>query len=148
MCDTFSIDLSEFEQIFGSNEAMFAIWDTDNNGLINALELFAGLIIFADSKFEEKARFLFDLFDFNEMNSLSLLDLEFLLLSCANAAFKLMQVNAEVNEEEVAAFLNNYFAEEARVNISQMLKWCVKTPEVGQFFTLIKAEPPELKGPP
>ena len=69
---------------------MFQIWDTDNNGLINALELFSGLIIFADSKFEEKARFLFDLFDFNEMNSLSLLDLEFLILSCANAAFKLM----------------------------------------------------------
>jgi hypothetical protein len=40
--------------------------------LINALELFSGLIIFAESKFEEKARFLFDLFDFNELNSLSL----------------------------------------------------------------------------
>jgi hypothetical protein len=42
------------------------------NRLINALELFSGLIIFAESKFEEKARFLFDLFDFNELNSLSL----------------------------------------------------------------------------
>lgn len=40
--------------------------------LINALELFSGLIIFAESNFEEKARFLFDLFDFNELNSLSL----------------------------------------------------------------------------
>ena len=89
--------------------------------------MFSGLIIFADSKFEEKARFLFDLFDFNEMNSLSLLDLEFLILSCANASFKLMQVNAEVNEEEISQFLNNYFAEDTRINISQMLKWCVKT---------------------
>lgn len=42
------------------------------NRLINALELFSGLIIFAESNFEEKARFLFDLFDFNELNSLSL----------------------------------------------------------------------------
>ena len=60
--------------------------------LINALELFSGLIIFAESKFEEKARFLFDLFDFNELNSLSLIDLEFLLLSCANATFKILQI--------------------------------------------------------
>ena len=82
---------------------MFQIWDTDNNGyarmnyknlfrLINALELFSGLIIFAESKFEEKARFLFDLFDFNELNSLSLIDLEFLLLSCANATYKILGI--------------------------------------------------------
>ena len=80
---------------------MFQIWDTDNNGfityffilrLINALELFSGLIIFAESKFEEKARFLFDLFDFNELNSLSLIDLEFLLLSCANATYKIIGI--------------------------------------------------------
>jgi microtubule-associated protein-like 5 len=82
------------------------------------LELFSGLIIFAESKFEEKARFLFDLFDFNELNSLSLIDLEFLLVSCANATFKIQAVNAEVNEEEISAFLNNYFAEDTRVNIS------------------------------
>lgn len=32
------------------------IWDTDNNGLIDALELFSGLILFSESKFEEKIR--------------------------------------------------------------------------------------------
>ena len=32
-------------------------------GLIDALEIFAGLIIFSDSKAEDKIRFLFDLFD-------------------------------------------------------------------------------------
>jgi hypothetical protein len=34
----------------------FNIWDTDGNGLIDALELFSGLIIFSDAKFEEKIR--------------------------------------------------------------------------------------------
>ena len=56
ICDNFSIDLTEFEQIFASNETSFVIWDTDNNGLIDSLELFAGLIIFSDSKFEDKFR--------------------------------------------------------------------------------------------
>ncbi|CAD8183513.1 unnamed protein product [Paramecium pentaurelia] len=145
VCDTFSIDLTEFEQIFGSNETMFQIWDTDNNGLINALELFSGLIIFAESNFEEKARFLFDLFDFNELNSLSLIDLDFMLLSCANATFKIMQINNEVNEEEISDFLSNFFSDNQRVNISQFLKWCVKTDEIRQFLQLIKKEAPELK---
>lgn len=56
ICDGFSIDLTEFEQIFGSNETSFAIWDTDNNGMIDALELFSGLVIYAEAKFEEKIR--------------------------------------------------------------------------------------------
>ena len=67
ICDNFAINLTEFENIFASNEATFAIWDSDNNGkcanltyvylgLIDALELFAGLIVFADSKAEDKIR--------------------------------------------------------------------------------------------
>jgi len=108
------------------------------HSLINALELFSGLIIFAESKFEEKARFLFDLFDFNELNSLSLIDLEFLLLSCANATYKILNIQVEVNEEEISEFLNNFFAEDTRVNVSQLLKWCVKTKEIFEFFQYIK----------
>lgn len=60
---------------------MFQIWDTNNNGLINALELFSGLIVFAESNFEEKARFLFDLFDFNELNSLNLVFFDEIIFS-------------------------------------------------------------------
>jgi len=67
ICDNFAMNLTEFETIFTHTEKTFAFWDTDNNGLIDALELFSGLIIFADSKSEEKLRFLFDLFDFNEI---------------------------------------------------------------------------------
>ena len=77
ICDNFAVNLTEFETIFSSNEATFAIWDTDNNGLVDAMEVFAGLIMFADSKAEDKIRFLFDLFDFNEIQTISLMDLEF-----------------------------------------------------------------------
>jgi hypothetical protein len=34
ICDNFSIDLNEFEHIFGVKETF---WDTDNNGLIDSL---------------------------------------------------------------------------------------------------------------
>ncbi len=67
ICDNFAINLTEFENIFSSNEATFAIWDADNNGnhffsiilytgLIDALELFSGIIIFSDSKADDKIR--------------------------------------------------------------------------------------------
>lgn len=56
ICDNFSMDLSEFEHIFGSGESAFVIWDTDNNGLIDSLELFSGITLFSDTKIEDKIR--------------------------------------------------------------------------------------------
>lgn len=50
------MDLSEFEHIFGASESAFVIWDTDNNGLIDSLELFSGITLFSDTKFEDKIR--------------------------------------------------------------------------------------------
>jgi hypothetical protein len=56
VCDAFSINLTEFEQIFSLTETTFNVFDTDHNGLIDALELFSGMILFADAKAEEKIR--------------------------------------------------------------------------------------------
>lgn len=92
VCDNFAINLTEFESIFQSNKATFGIFDTDNNGLIDALEIFSGIIIFSDSKAEEKIRFLFDLFDFNEIQSVSLMDLEFLIQSVLVASSKMFNL--------------------------------------------------------
>ncbi len=50
------MDLTEFEHIFGAGESAFVIWDTDNNGLIDSLELFSGICIFSDTKFDDKIR--------------------------------------------------------------------------------------------
>ena len=40
--------------------------DTDGNGLIDVIEIFSIMAIFSDSRLEDRIRFLFDLFDFNE----------------------------------------------------------------------------------
>lgn len=65
---------------------------------------------------------LFDLFDFNELNSLSLIDLEFMFISCCNATYKIFGSNSEVVEEEISTFLGNFYTEDSRINISQLLK--------------------------
>ena len=56
------MDLSEFEHIFGTGESAFVIWDTDNNGLIDSLELFSGITLFSDTKIEDKIRCKIDFF--------------------------------------------------------------------------------------
>lgn len=116
--------------------------------MIDALELFSGLILFSEAKFEDKLRFLFDIFDFNELNSLSIIDLEFMMISCCNATFKILGLSeSEVNEEDITEFLGKNFNDDSRVNISQMLKWCAKTPEIRDYMVKIKKLPPENKNP-
>ena len=41
------------------------MFDTDNDGLIDGLELFLGLIILSPCDPRDKIRFIFELFDFN-----------------------------------------------------------------------------------
>ena len=85
------MDLTEFHHIFGDPDS-FVIWDTDKNGLIDALELFAGLVIFSNSKFEDKIRFLFEIFDLNENNSISVTDFEFMMYSVISSTFKICEI--------------------------------------------------------
>lgn len=128
ICANFAIDLREFEQIFGKDEG-FNVWDEDKNGLIDALELFSGLILFSEAKFEDKIRckqnltwVLFDLFDFNELNSLSMIDVEFMLNCCISSTYKIHSITTELNEEELAKFVKDNFEDDSRINISQLIK--------------------------
>ena len=65
LSDTFAVSLKEFQQIFSMNEAVFSVWDTDSNGLIDCIEFFTGMIVFSNARVEDKLRFLIELFDFN-----------------------------------------------------------------------------------
>lgn len=144
VCDNFAINLTEFESIFQSNKATFGIFDTDNNGLIDALEIFSGIIIFSDSKAEEKIRFLFDLFDFNEIQSVSLMDLEFLIQSVLVASSKMFNLGQEISDLEIAQLVRKNFQEGARITLPQLLVWCSKTSEVQLYFTKFRLDGPNM----
>ena len=148
VCDNFSIDLIEFEQIFGANESSFVVWDVDKNGLIDSLELFSGLILFSDSKFDDKIRFLFDVFDLNELNSLAPIDIEFMINSCISSTFKIFGVKQEVVVEDIVQFVAKNFAEHLRVNITELIKFCSDNEEVKKFFVIIKKEPEDIPNGP
>jgi hypothetical protein len=121
--------LTEFEHIFGIGESTFVIWDTDNNGLVDSLELFSGISIFSDTKFDDKVRcttainiVLFDIFDFNEVDMLSPVDLEFMLYCCISAAYKVFSINNEIDSGELATFVGNKFANSSKITVADLIK--------------------------
>jgi hypothetical protein len=100
-------------------------------GLIDALELFAGIITFSDSKAEDKIRckkfqadslVLFDLFDFNEIQSLSLMDLEFCVQCVLVSTGKIFGVAEDVSDMDVTNMMRTSFPEGGRITINQILR--------------------------
>ena len=61
------------------------------------------------------------------------------------STYKIFAIITEINEEDIAKFVMGYFLEDVRINISQLLKWCNKTSEIHDFFTIIKRDAPQLK---
>lgn len=66
ICEGFTISIPEYTQIFGASQLSFAVWDSRGRGKVDAIEMFAGLVVFSRMRYEQKIKFLFEMFDFNE----------------------------------------------------------------------------------
>ncbi|KAJ0396700.1 hypothetical protein ATCC90586_008195 [Pythium insidiosum] len=64
-----------------SSKEIFRVLDTNKDGRIDGLEFLAALICVCRASFEDKARFAFELFDFNTNGSLSVTELALLMKS-------------------------------------------------------------------
>ncbi|KAK1931597.1 Echinoderm microtubule-associated protein-like 5 [Phytophthora citrophthora] len=84
----FAVTASQFESLLllkipesvGVDE-IFEVLDNNRDGRVDGLELLAALACVCRATFEDKARFTFDLFDFNHNGSLSLAELALLMKS-------------------------------------------------------------------
>jgi len=71
----FELDFPCFQQLFPGMAqaelvAAFSLWDTEGTGVVDALELLAGLITLAEASWGAKIRALFALFDFDDSGGL------------------------------------------------------------------------------
>lgn len=64
--------------------------------------LFIFFITLTNNNNKKKKKVLFDLFDFNELESLSSVDIEFMIYSCLSATYKIFSISTELNIEELA----------------------------------------------
>ena len=125
--------------------------------MIDAIEFFVVLVIFSNSRIEDKIRcnfsnfiitVLFEFFDFNEQNYLEESDIQFCVHSCIHSSFKIFAVGGvsatadkEYGEEafeRMMKLIKEAFPEGMKVTISDMLKWSVGTLEIKEFFSYIE----------
>ena len=143
ICESFSINFTEFEQIFGNfkNQNEFYLWDTDLNGVIDSFELFCGLILFSDCATEDKIKCLFELFDFNHSQSLAFYDLSFMIESCISSCFKMHKLGIEIPSREIEQYLSGFFFQGVRTKFNELMHFANNSQEVKKFFKFFKINP-------
>ena len=147
LCESFAVSLKEFEQIFCMSEAVFSVWDTDSNGLIDCIEFFTAMIVFSDARIEDKLRFLLDIFDFNENGYLTEIELHFLAFNVLTATAKVFGVEIETpsfpNSNGNAAYntfndlLRMTFPKNPMIGSKELIRWVTESPDLREFFSFV-----------
>jgi len=81
---------------------------------------------------------LFSIFDFNEIKSLSFIDVEVIALNVCNSAYKILNKNGKVNENEIADWLMSYLPKKERIKITQLYYFCMSNTEILSFSKSMK----------
>jgi WD40 repeat protein len=136
-CSKFTINQTEFKEIFGSDDLYFEIWDPNQTGIIDGLELFTGIILLAKINFEDQIKFLFDLYDFNELNSLSQADIELLAKLVISSLFKIFKLRFDPEVDEIFQVISRLAEGKNRMNFSQIHNFFLHAQEVHELYTNI-----------
>ena len=115
--------------------------------------MFTGLILFSDERAEDKLKgsfylAIFELFDFNEIRSISKTDLEFLLYSCISAGLKIYGYADECPKDTIIHELVINSLSGSRVTLSDLLHFCAFSEEVSSFLSFFKLIGLSLPKPP
>lgn len=65
---------------------------------------------------------LFDIFDFNEMDMLTAIDVEFMLYCCISATFKIFSISGEIETTELAAYIKEKFHNPERITVAELIR--------------------------
>lgn len=135
VCDTFVIRKDQFSLIFGSEDKL-GLWE--NSETVNALEVFCGLIYYSSGdNFKLKLKFLFALFDFNEIKSISIVDLEYMILSILNFTYKVLgKVNTKADELKLVDWIVKFMNPRKRIGINKLYTFCCNSVEVREFLLI------------
>lgn len=137
---TFALDTYEFAMIFKHDA--FAIWDTDHNGLVDALEIFTCLALFADTRFDDRIRcksnaVIFSLFDFNNEDALARNELELMLVVTLRSLCKAMSVVEADDMREARERVLHAFNVNLKLSfreVYEFLQSCEETQQLIEFL--------------
>jgi echinoderm microtubule-associated protein-like 6 len=146
ICETLVRDMMcEREELDEMVERLFQVMDSDENGLIDALELMATFAMFSGMSLESKAEFSFNVFDFDESKVMSIDEICLMfkqaLCGAAKVTASMPPPEAEVSkiaEEVFRKFERTYDEHVSRV---ECVEFCMSCPEVHSWMSHYDTSP-------
>ncbi len=80
------------------------------------------------------------MFDFNEMEYLEQVELEFMMVCVVNAAYKIFGITTEPANEEIEDFVRELFFETNKITVAELIKKSKETKKIQEFFEIIKGD--------
>ncbi|KAL7994422.1 putative EH domain, EF-hand domain pair, WD40/YVTN repeat-like-containing domain superfamily [Plasmopara halstedii] len=131
-----SLDIYAHDEMDQLSGALFTALDTDENGLVDALEFLGTMAMISAMSTSQKLTFVYNCYDFNETGQLSLDELTLAFKSTLTGLCKLCQ-DVSCPTEHVLENLARYALqkahkadEDAFLSLSEFLNFCNSTPEV------------------
>lgn len=149
LCETFTMSINDMKQIcaFQDTESVFNNLDSTGNGLIDAIELFTLLAIYSDSRLEDRLRFIFDLYDFNEKGVLEEVDLHFMIYTSLQGIVKVHNILSEAVENQPSAgntvyyqllqLMKQNFEKNFKINCNMFIMWQQEANMLKEFFEIV-----------
>ena len=104
------------------------------------MQLFWVLCIYSEGKIEDKARFLYDMFNFNSEQSILPLNFEFMLTNWAHGIWKLYNIQTEIQQDnqsgvikELQDLVKESYLEDAEITLKEVIEWG-KSDSLGGFL--------------
>ncbi len=149
--NTGGIELSpKSSQPLPEPDELFPLWDTDQNGLTDVLEILGALILLSHSNFDAKLSAVFELFDFDGNDSWNSDEMTIAVKSCVMGLCKVTGLVGtgsstggdgqaasthgpsaiELDKIATEAFHSADILKDGKITRHELLQWCVCTPKV------------------
>lgn len=83
---------------------------------------------------------LFDMFDFNEVDYLELIEVEFMIFCVCSASFKIFTISNEISSDEIEDFAEGLFQDATKITVADLIKKCKENKKILEFLEVIKLE--------
>jgi len=149
----FAIVATQFETLMGIKpevsayvdiQTLFEVLDNDNDGRIDGLEFLGGVGLICRGSLEDKARFCFELYDFNLNSSLSLQEMVVMMQSSV-CGMLCLTGGLEDHEPELSdfeqlgleAFKNADGNSDGNITFDEFLKWARTSRDIMEYLDKI-----------
>lgn len=154
IAEGFGLTIEEFQEIIKSalleylsvteralnmdTEKVFRLFDDDENNLVDSLEFLSSFALLSGMTPEEKIRFIFAMYDFDESSLLTLDEMVLALRSTLSGLSKLSKIDPPT-EAEIEAIVVQAFDSVRKANIAsevtgiekhEFVDFCLNTPEI------------------